>query len=42
VEQVQDVAAAVLDTVRDGDLVLLMGAGSIDGVVEDLAAFRAG
>ena len=42
VEQVQDVAAAVLDTVRDGDLVLLMGAGSIDGVVEDLAPQRLG
>ena len=37
VERVEDVAMAVLDTVRDGDLVLVMGAGSIDGVVTDLA-----
>ena len=34
------IVSAIL--VRDGDLVLLMGAGSIDGVVEDLAPQRLG
>ncbi len=41
VDQVNDVAAAVLNTVRDGDLVLIMGAGSIERVVDDLAPMRA-
>lgn len=36
VERVQDVAATLLDTARDGDLVLVMGAGSVERVVGDL------
>ena len=37
VEAVGDVAQAVLATVRRGDLVLVMGAGSVDRVVADLS-----
>ena len=36
VERVQDVANAIRDTARDSDLVLVMGAGSVERVVGDL------
>lgn len=41
VEAVAEVAAAVLDVVRDGDMVLVMGAGSIDQVVSDIRSMTA-
>ena len=38
VEQIADMPRAVLDVVRDGDVVMTMGAGSIGGVPAQLVA----
>ncbi len=37
VEDIADMASAVLDVARDGDVVITMGAGSIGGVPGKLA-----
>ena len=37
VEQVTDISAAVLDLIHDGDVVLVMGAGSIGQVAARIA-----
>lgn len=40
IEEVDDLSAAILSVVRDGDVVLVMGAGSIASVAPDIAQMR--
>ena len=40
IEEMGDLSAAILNVVHDGDVVLVMGAGSIARVAPDIAQMR--